>query len=354
MDNDSIACFPQWGNYSYAFRYLFENGFDVKYLTPPPITKHTLEIGTKNSPDFVCVPFKYCLGCYLEALENGANCLLQINGACRLNYFGELHEQILSDLGYKFAFFNMANINYKSPKSIIENLKLINPNFSIAKVLKTIPTTLKIVKIIDIFENIIRKNVGFEINNGEFDLIYREFLNNLNKAQNRKTVKKLSKVYKKKLNSVPINKPEKTIKVGIIGDYYTVQEPFSNHFMEKELAKMGMEVYRAMNLSSTIFGRGKKKKKKIGKKYAKFDIGATSNYSIAEALEYAKSGLDGIIQIKAFGCTPEIDAMPILQNIGNDYKIPILFFSFDSQTSETGIKTRLEAFYDMIIARKNT
>ena len=46
--------------------------------------------------------------------------------------------------------------------------------------------------------------------------------------------------------------------------------------------------------------------------------------------------------------------MPILQNISNDYRIPILNFSFDSQTSETGIKTRLEAFYDMVIARKNT
>lgn len=44
--------------------------------------------------------------------------------------------------------------------------------------------------------------------------------------------------------------------------------------------------------------------------------------------------------------------MPSLQNISNDYKIPILHFSFDSQTSETGIKTRLEAFYDMLIQRK--
>ena len=32
--------------------------------------------------------------------------------------------------------------------------------------------------------------------------------------------------------------------------------------------------------------------------------------------------------------------------------MPILYFSFDSQTSETGIKTRLEAFIDMITMRK--
>jgi hypothetical protein len=28
--------------------------------------------------------------------------------------------------------------------------------------------------------------------------------------------------------------------------------------------------------------------------------------------------------------------------------MPIIYFSFDTLTSETGIKTRLEAFYDML------
>ena len=75
-------------------------------------------------------------------------------------------------------------------------------------------------------------------------------------------------------------------------------------------------------------------------------------FSIDKALEFAKKHYDGIIHVKSFGCTPEIDAMPVLQNISNDFKIPILYFSFDSQTSETGIQTRLEAFYDMIVMRK--
>lgn len=66
----------------------------------------------------------------------------------------------------------------------------------------------------------------------------------------------------------------------------------------------------------------------------------------------AQKGYDGIIHIKPFGCIPEVNAMPMLQNISKDYKIPILYFSFDSQTSETGMKTRLEAFYDMVLMRK--
>jgi benzoyl-CoA reductase/2-hydroxyglutaryl-CoA dehydratase subunit BcrC/BadD/HgdB len=83
-------------------------------------------------------------------------------------------------------------------------------------------------------------------------------------------------------------------------------------------------------------------------------MGATSMATVERALQFAKKGYDGIIHIKSFGCTPEMDAMPVLQNISADYKIPVLYFSFDSQTSDAGVKTRLEAFYDMIRMRKES
>ena len=44
--------------------------------------------------------------------------------------------------------------------------------------------------------------------------------------------------------------------------------------------------------------------------------------------------------------------MPVLQNISSDYKIPLLCLTYDSQTSDVGLMTRLEAFYDMIDAKK--
>lgn len=138
----------------------------------------------------------------------------------------------------------------------------------------------------------------------------------------------------------------------MIGDYYTVQEPFSNYFMEKTLAKYGMEIERQMNLTNTIIKSKFKDRMKVAKKYEKYFMGTTANYTIAKAVEFAKSGVNGIIQVKSFGCTPELDAMPIFQNVSKDFSIPILHFSFDSQTSETGVKTRLEAFYDMVEARK--
>lgn len=55
---------------------------------------------------------------------------------------------------------------------------------------------------------------------------------------------------------------------------------------------------------------------------------------------------------KCAGCTPEIDVMPVLQRLSRDYHIPVLFLTFDTQTSDAGLDTRLEAFYDMIAMRK--
>ena len=130
-------------------------------------------------------------------------------------------------------------------------------------------------------------------------------------------------------------------------------EPYSNHHLEKELARKGMIIDRWLNISNTLLHYPKKKMKEHIKDYAKYPMGATSMATIDRALAYAKKGYDGIIHVKSFGCTPEIDAIPVLQNISHDYKIPILYLSFDTQTSDTGLSTRLEAFYDMIVMRKD-
>jgi benzoyl-CoA reductase/2-hydroxyglutaryl-CoA dehydratase subunit BcrC/BadD/HgdB len=83
-----------------------------------------------------------------------------------------------------------------------------------------------------------------------------------------------------------------------------------------------------------------------------YEMGPTSTANIWCAREYAEQGFDGLIHIKSANCTPEIDIMPVLQNISTEYKIPILYLTFDSQTSDVGLMTRLEAFYDMIQMRK--
>ena len=69
-------------------------------------------------------------------------------------------------------------------------------------------------------------------------------------------------------------------------------------------------------------------------------------------LEEIKNNIDGIIHLKSFSCVPEINAIPILNEVSEDYQVPILYLSFDGQNNISNIDTKLEAFYDMIKARK--
>ena len=344
--------FPRFGNYNVAVEVLVKVGLECDYLVTPPSTKKTLELGTKYSPDFVCSPFKHQLGCYIEAIEAGADVLIQVGGPCRLGYYGELHEQILKDLGYKVEFVNMAGADYSKPLTFYNEFKKINPNLNLKKVTEGLLLAVKVVKVIDEVEDYIRQNVGFEIEEGSFDKIQKEFLNELRTVANKKELKNTYKKYMHRLKEIELNKPEHPLKVGFIGEYYTVMDPDSNHYMEKELAKKGIVIKRWMSLTNSFFNSPVKEIKKSIKDYAKYDMGATAMYTIMTALDYAKNHYDGIIHVKSAGCTPEIDAMPVLQKISEDYKIPIIYFSFDSQTSDVGINTRIEAFYDMMMMRK--
>ena len=81
-------------------------------------------------------------------------------------------------------------------------------------------------------------------------------------------------------------------------------------------------------------------------------MGPTSSMTVAATLKYAQEGFDGVVHAKSNGCTPEVDCVPVLQRISRDTGVPILYLSYDSQTSDTGLDTRLEAFYDMLAMKK--
>ena len=42
----------------------------------------------------------------------------------------------------------------------------------------------------------------------------------------------------------------------------------------------------------------------------------------------------------------------MLQKGSEAYSVPVLYLTYDSQTSDTGLDTRLEAFYDMLSMKK--
>ena len=115
---------------------------------------------------------------------------------------------------------------------------------------------------------------------------------------------------------------------------------------------MGVELHRMLNMTNRNLRYNEKNLRASASDYITYDMGPTSSMTIAATLKYAQEGFDGVIHMKSSGCTPEIDCMPVLQHISRDMHMPVLYLSYDSQTSDTGLDTRLEAFYDMLAMKK--
>lgn len=349
---DKIAI-PLMGNYEVPAVYFLKHILEKEVVKTPKITKKTMELGTKNSPEFVCTPFKYTLGSFIEALENGANILVQAGGGCRYGYYYALQEQILKDLGYEFTLINLVSKGKTNIKKIIQEFQKINPKLSMFKMFYYGFIAKKMVDYMDSLEDYMRHNMGFEIK-PKMEKYYKKMLKELEHTKGYFDLKRIYRKYSKKIKNVKCIKPKNRIKIGIIGELYTVMEPFSNYELEKKLMENHVDITRFTNVQYLVFKKHKKIKKlmKYAKEYVTYKMGADASDNIARMKYFCENKYDAVIHMKSTFCTPEIGVMPILEKMSEEYKVPIIFFSFDAQTSTTGIQTRLEALLDMIEMRK--
>lgn len=349
--NNKIISFPHIGDYCYFIKPFLENLTGLKVKMAPPITKKTIEIGSKYSPDSICLPFKYNLGNYIEALQEGANILFQFGGGCRYGNYAPLQKQILKDLNYDFEFYELIKNGKTSFSHIYKIFKKINPELTKTKLIKEIIIISIKIMLYDHLEHYKRSKVPLEPE--KFKRLKFKYINNLKNQRNILKIFYIYLTYKRKYKKVRCKKPK--LKIGLIGELYTSMEPFSTFDLEEELKKYDISIKRYTTVSYLLIY--KKLFNKIAKfksrDYIKYHLGADATYNVYRTIRLKKKGYDGIIHTKPFGCTPEVGVIPILSKISNDQNIPIMFLSFDTETSNTGIQTRIEAFIDMLIMRKD-
>lgn len=350
-----IISFPHLGDYYIPIETLLKRLTKQKVIPAPPITKKTIELGAKYSPDSVCLPFKYNFGNFIESLDQGANILFTAAGGCRYRYYAEVTEAILKDLGYKFEFYNLTENGKLNLLKVYKDFKKLNPTLNFFYFLHQLLYTIIFIWNMDKIDKIIRNRIGFEIENNSFIKTKNKMLKSFTKTKSILKLSYLYLKYKKQIKKIPISKPKNCLKVGIIGELYTAMEPFSSYFLEKELAKMHIEIKRYTNLSYLLWQKKylEHHMLKVTKHYCKYSLGADGLDNVYRTIKLNNKKYDGIIHTKPFGCTPEIGAIPIIQKICNEHEMPIIFFSYDVETSDEGIKTRLEAFEDLIKIRRN-
>lgn len=343
--------FPHMGNYHLALKGLMEN-LGCQVLVPPPISKNTIELGTRYAPEFACLPFKINLGNFIETLNLGTDVLFQAGrpGPCRYGFYGELQKEILQDLGYSFRMQELFPGN--SMLSFVKGLKGLNPDVTFPQILRAAWVTVKKINLIDEMEHLRRRLRAYEIEKGEVEEVFEKALIWIEKARNLKGIKDTRKRILKRFKAIKRDETKSPMKIGIVGELYVVMEPFANLNIEKKLAEMGIEVYRPLCLSKIIrhavFFWEYRNITQKGKEFIDYELGAHGGHSIGHTVEFSQKKFEGVIHIYPFGCLPEVSARSILNKVREKLDIPLLHLSFDEQTGEAGMQTRLEAFIEML------
>lgn len=352
---NKIISFPHLGKYYIPIKYIVENITKYKVLIPPENNKETIELGSRYSPEDICMPFKYNLGNYIQALNSGADILIQGGGGCRYGYFAELQEGILKSLGYKFDFINLIKNNHISVIKMYKISKKLNKKLNIFLYAYYLIQGILIIIFMDKLDDYLRKNMGYEKEKNSFKIKEEKMHQAFSKE--KLGIIKIIKIYKKyykEYRSIELEEKTRT-KILLIGELYSLMDLNSSNNLERSLIQEGIEIIRYTNLTYLLIKKRFMKKMLLfkGRKYLKYALGADGTESVVHALEHAKKGVDGIIHIKSFSCVPEINAMPVLNQISEDYNVPILYLSFDGENNISNIDTKIEAFNDMIFNKKN-
>lgn len=352
--------FPHMGNIYIPLKSFFES-LDIDVVVPPPCTIKTLELGVRYSPEFACLPLKVNIGNFIEALEKGADTIVMAGGVgpCRFGLYCEVQEMILKDLGYEFEM-----IVLEPPVSgiidIINKLKTITnrKKNSPSKIFNSAKIAWKKALLLDKLDRITNKFRAHEMKKNQINKIYSKIISTLEQENDEFKLEYLEKnmldIFTKKIK---IDRNKIIPKIAIVGEIYTILEPFVNLEIERQLGELGAEVSRSIYITDWIkvnlypaFLKPKKHNKilEMSRPYINCFVGGHGQETVAQVVKYSKEGFDGVIQLLPFTCMPEIVAKSVLQKVSQDKSIPVMTLVLDEHSAEAGIRTRLEAFVDMI------
>jgi predicted nucleotide-binding protein (sugar kinase/HSP70/actin superfamily) len=320
-------------------------------------------LGTKYSPESACLPFKFILGNFIEALEKGADTIAMItdHGPCRVGMYDVVLQQILRDLGFQFDWIAMDDTRILGDYLLRFNQERKRRGASFWESLQAIRFSWKKVKLSESVERMAQKIRPLEMKRGGTTRVLTDGLRWIDEASSFKELGLAFHRCAERFNRMEKDNTRNPPKVLITGEGYMVINPHANQDIERRLGEMGVEVTRTVWFTTQITHalhldllnpKSKRKAIEASKPYLKHNLGGECNASIGYPILFKKEGYEGAIQLLPFGCMLEAVAKNILVRVSQEYDIPILTFSLSENLSETMIDTRLSAFVDLLQKRR--
>jgi len=290
---------PRFGIYSSIIKSFLED-IGLEVIMPSKISRDMIKLGVANSSDMICFPFKTTLGQQIWALEQGATDLIMFNscGLCRLKHYYQLQELALRELGYKF------NMHVVTRKNIIKTIKQLGH-----------------ISYLDAYRRM--KRIYAKIKEAE-ERVYRF-------------------------------KEERPLKIGIVGEVYTMLESDINFDIVRKLQRRGVNVHMSLTLTDYLnesTERGGEEDVKEAKEFLTQELGGHGFQSIANSIFYGKNGYDGIIHLMPLSCAPEATVERLVDMVAEKYQISLYRFPIDESSFDVGFTTRLDTFLSMLKRRQ--
>jgi len=341
---------------------LFEAlGYEI--ILPPAITQETITRGSLHAPESMCVPFKYVLGNFLEALHMGAESIFMAGGfgPCRFGLYGHTAKLILRKLGYEPRF-----VVIEPPAGHWGRFALTVLNLAHWKVKGIIPAikwaTDKMELTDWIEEELYMKRIAYEPKKRTAEKLYKKYVHRIFDADSYLALDQIRRDATAEYDATIPHDPDRddVVDIELTGEIFILLEPFANMEIVRKLGEMGVRVHRTSSstrwikervmtfLSRDLKERAHERAIRKAQPWMKVPFGGEGIETIGHTVEAAEKGMNGIIQVMPFSCMPEVSAKDILPEVARQVGIPFYSFIFDEHAGGAGFQTRLESFVERV------
>jgi predicted nucleotide-binding protein (sugar kinase/HSP70/actin superfamily) len=358
---------------------------------PLPESDHlTLETGRKYTTGKECYPSIITTGDIVKKTtapdfdpEKAAFFMPAASGPCRFGQYNRLHRLILDEIGLQqvpILVFDQTGGYHKDMAALGRGFRL---------------HAWRAIAILDLMQKMVLERRPYEVNRGETDAVYKEWLNTLIKTtgQDSEDLKLFARRAREAFGAIKIDKSSPKPRIGIVGEIFVRSNQFANDGLIRKLEALGAQCgvppleewldyidhqrkrrnrlhleggwrdWARQKLTEIVQERVAEPLRKEfdshiesfarelptqgildrGHQYLTPAVEGEAILSMGRVVEYAEHGFDGIVNILPFGCMPGTIVSLLLHQFRRDYGLPVLNVVVEG-TKDPGEAIRFEAF----------
>lgn len=359
-----VVTFPRMGSSAIFMRAILD-ALGVEVLLPPEVGPSTVSLGVLHSPECACFPLKINLGNYLEAARLGANTIVMVGGIgpCRLGYYAQVQQGVLEDLGVEMKMI-VLEPPCRGWRQLWSSVSELTGGRSLPDIWRALKLGWHKLVFLDEFEALSYYIRPREERRGATSRALHRARQWVDEARGHQAAEEAGRAGLELLAGVPHDPDANPVRVGAVGEVFMVLEPAVNFGCLEILGHLGADVERAPWISGWIRehllpppfrpkGRASERYfRSLAAPYIAHSVGGEGQQNVGHTIDFARRGYDGVVHIAPFTCMPEIVARTALDCVARDYGIPVLTFFLDEHSAEAGVRTRLEAFVDLLERRR--